>query len=235
MSEHLQVAVTNKMKRLVISQMILLLAFSHICAQETKFVARRNPELKNSGKHTERQIDKALGRKIEFIEEYYVLKNDENIRHGTYVRYYTSAFGRIQILESGTYQNGQKTGLWEYYHDIQSNAIKERGNYVNGKKNGVWTSYYMDTIPETIDRERFGSKRKADSVSIIINQQSAKLKMAGMYRNDKKIGEWTSFTQGGKIFQKFNFSKRRLILDQSIKDTLDYNTNRRALFVGSLA
>jgi antitoxin component YwqK of YwqJK toxin-antitoxin module len=192
-------------------------------AQETKFVTRRNSD-----------PEKMKDPKNQFIEEYYVLKNDEDIRHGTYVKY-RPAPREIQLLESGRYQNGQKDGLWEYYHAPirdYTNSIKEKGNYVNGKRNGVWTSYYRDTIPEAISHERFGNKRKADSISVSIVQRAVKLKIAGMYLNDKRVGEWTSFNYLGSPSQRYNFSKQQLIFDAAIKDTAAYNTNRGALYIG---
>jgi antitoxin component YwqK of YwqJK toxin-antitoxin module len=225
------------MKELFVSLFILMLNYS-LFGQETKFITRTSSDIKKS-KETKGKGSNTLtiGPDTEFIEEYYVLKSDESIRHGTYVKY-RQTFRGIQILESGSFQNGQKNGLWEYYHDIPtkntSNSIKEKGQYANGRKNGVWTSYYMDTIPEIINQEKFGNKRKTDSINISIEQRSVKIKLAGMYLNDKRVGEWSSFTYSGDTFQKYNFSKNILISDLSIKNTLEYNINRNALFIGGL-
>jgi TonB family protein len=144
----------------------------------------------------------------------------------------------VQVLESGSYRNGQRDGNWDYYYNVPventKNTIKERGAYVDGRKNGVWIAYYPDTIPEITNTRNFGTRRKIDSITISINQQSAKINMAGMYLNDKRVGEWTSFTYSGGIFQKYNFSQKLLIRDPSVKDSTEYNRNRNALFVGGL-
>lgn len=213
-----------------------LISFNLYC-QETKFIVKADSYVKEKGKSKSKERNTAIVLRNDFIEEYYVLKSHEDIRHGTYVKYMKRYWG-IQILESGNYQNGQQTGLWEYYHDIplkkSANSIKEKGHYANGKKNGVWTSYYADTIPALVNQERFGDKKRTDSINIKIEQQSVRLKMAGMYLNGKRIGEWSSFTYSGDAFQKYNFSKQELLLDRSIKDSLDYNKNRSALFIGGI-
>ncbi|MBX2967675.1 MAG: energy transducer TonB [Cyclobacteriaceae bacterium] len=200
--------------RYLILIVYILLYHEQGFSQETKFV------LKN---------------KTEFIEEFYVLKNDKDVKHGTYVKY-RNTFNGVQILESGEYNDGEKNGLWQYFYDIPTkhsrNSIKEKGNYVNGKKNGIWTSYYLDTIPEIVKSEKFGNKRKIDSLNIYIDQQSAKLMTAGMYLNDKRVGEWTSFNYLGEMAQKYNFTTSNLMFDSSIKDSLVYNLNRKPLFIG---
>lgn len=193
-------------------QLLIFVGYS----QETKFIQK-----KRSG----------------YFEEYYVLKNDEKVKHGTYVKY-KSVFSGVQILEHGNYANGKKEGAWEYFFHTpfnrSENSIREKGSYVNGKKNGVWTSYYLDTIPDITNHENFGKKKRIDSIRVNIEQKALKLKHAGMYLNDKRVGEWISLDYRGEVFQRYNFSKRQLIFDRSIQDTLVYNTNRPALFVGGM-
>jgi hypothetical protein len=226
----------HRLKGLVILKFLLIVNCS-LFGQETKFISKITSEKKNP---KEAKVDELVnfnfGLGQNFIEEYYVMSVDENIRHGTYLKY-KQTFKGIQVLESGSFQNGQKSGPWEYYYDIPMrtvSSIKEKGHYVNGKKNGVWTGYYMDTIPELIKHETFGHKRKIDSIKVSIKQQSARIKIAGMYLNDKRIGEWVSFSESGNIFQIYNFSRKRLMLDPSVKDTSEYNGTRNALFVGGL-
>lgn len=173
-----------------------------------------------------------------FNEEYYVLKDNKRIKHGTYVKYITTIINRLQILESGSYKNGEKEGLWEYFYKNNSkntkNSIKERGYYVNGKKNGLWTYYFLDHDPNITNLEIFGKKKKVDSIAINIDLQTLKSNLIGQYLNDKRIGEWTSFDFLGNIYQKYDFSQSRLIFDASIKDSLEYNRNRVPLFIGGL-
>lgn len=174
------------------------------------------------------------------IEEYNVLKDNKNIKHGPYIRYRDMhPFGGIVMMESGNYSNGEKNGSWQYfYFDFLKksswNSLREKGSYVNGKKNGLWTSFFMDTIPDIASVQGFGGKEKDEPINISIEQRGAKLKQAGMYLNDKRVGEWTSFDQLGHIAQKYNFSKSKLLLEKSLKDSTEYNMNRKPLFIGGL-
>ena len=191
-----------------------------------------------------------LKRYIDYTEEYYVLKDNKKIKHGTYVKYrepgvsFSSnsiSFGpsELHLMTTGKYENGLKSGLWEYYHEynysrFSTNSIKVRGNYINGMKNGVWTTYYLDTIPEIIQTEEYGKQNKSDSVNIKIIHNSEKLQSAGSYINDKRVGEWVSFEYTGEEYQRYNFTSGKLIKDKSLDDTTSLNKNRKALFIGGL-
>ena len=78
------------------------------------------------------------------------------------------------ILESGSYVNGEKNGVWEYYYSdgfqkSSWNKLREKGAYVNGKKNGVWSSFYLDTLTNISDAQSFGNKMRIDSVIYLSN------------------------------------------------------------------
>lgn len=192
-------------------------------------------------------IHQLLGQDTKFVsrthnlytEEYYVLKSDKNIRHGSYVKY-KSFLGQFLVFESGFYENGLKHGLWEYYGHSSANRsffsryiwLKEKGYYAFGKKNGVWSTYYFDTTSNEVSYEKYRHKNRLDSVNIYIDQVDAKLKQAGMYLNDKRVGDWVAFDQQGELIQKYNFSRAELIVDLTLDDTLKFNTNRPALFIG---
>ena len=45
-----------------------------------------------------------------YKETYYVLKQDESIRHGDYQK-----AGKEGLLVKGQYENGNRSGVWEYY------------------------------------------------------------------------------------------------------------------------
>ena len=45
-----------------------------------------------------------------FVENYTVLKKNKTIKHGNYERYLNQ-----QLWEKGQYEQGQRTGLWEFY------------------------------------------------------------------------------------------------------------------------
>ncbi len=169
---------------------------------------------------------------VGFTEEYYVLKNNKNVKHGTYVKY-RLPFSQIVIIESGSYSNGEKNGLWqEFYNEFSRktwNAIKEQGQYVNGKRNGTWTYYHLDTTANEVKSERTSQLK---SINVTVDQRGSLLRMAGNFLNDQRVGEWTSWNRNGEVIQKYNFSNRKLLAENSIKDTSMFNTTRKPLFVG---
>ena len=195
--------------------LIFIIAHLDLLGQETKFVLKEGQG---------------------FTEEYDVLKSDKKVKHGTYVKY-RKPFGQYVIIESGGYQNGEKHGQWEIFYNETSrkiwNSIKEKGNYVNGKKNGLWTYYYLDTTANNTNVEKSGTNNLSKSVSVSIDQKNEKLRQAGMFLNDKRVAEWVSFDYKGEVFQRYNFSKSKLIYEKSITDSVSYNTNRKPLFIGS--
>ena len=190
---------------------------AEVLAQETKFVSKKTT------------IDL-----IDYFEEYYVLKSDPTFKEGTYVRYRAGWTG-VVVLESGNYKNGDKIGLWETYYDPnhshQRNSIRERGHYANGKRNGLWAFFYLDTLSNQPNTKIYGKKHKPDSINIYIEQGAATVRLAGMYLNDKKVGEWTSFDRKGKLIQKYNFSTG-ILYDKSIGDSINHYSNRSPLYLG---
>jgi len=213
-------AVIAKKMRYLLLLLILTIETSVSMGQETKFVSKSA----DSGG----------------IEEYYVLKEDEKVKHGSYVRYLPPLGKRdYVILESGNYANGEKNGVWEYYYSngfqkSSWNKLREKGAYVNGKKNGVWSTFHLDTVTNISGAQSFGNNMKTDSVNLFIEHKANKLKQAGMYLNDKRVGEWVSFDYDNKLIQKYNATKGKLLFDSSIKDSSEYNLNRKPLFIGGL-
>lgn len=71
-----------------------------------------------------------------FVEEYYVLKKDKNVRHGSYQK-----FGfKNSLLISGFYKNNTKDSLWTSYFR-GDNKVKSQGSYLNDKRIGIWEFY----------------------------------------------------------------------------------------------
>jgi antitoxin component YwqK of YwqJK toxin-antitoxin module len=200
------------MRLLIIIKLSLLPAI--IFAQETKLVSKATPA---------------------YTEEYFVLKSDKKIKHGTYVKYKPSHI-EPEVLESGNYVNGKKDGLWVYFRGnfgikrggkiIEiANSIRGKVNYKDGMKNGLWTSYYIDTVTSVAANV----SKKETTIDI---GEPNKLKQAGLYSNDSRVGEWISLDFNGRVIQKYNFDNSRLLYDASIQDSLQLNVNREALFVG---
>jgi antitoxin component YwqK of YwqJK toxin-antitoxin module len=66
-------------------------------------------------------------------EEFYVLKSDNNIRHGEYEK--KGYFSHV----IGTYKNGMRDGLWTEYSN--GSKLRSKGTYANNERIGVWKFY----------------------------------------------------------------------------------------------
>lgn len=183
-----------------------------------------------------------LKRSNEFTEEYYVLRDNKTIRHGTYVKYKEKLLkivGDDLILETGTYDNGLKTGEWRTYFNFQNlarlNKVQARGTFVNGKKNGLWYYYHLDTAQRQIVYEDVltdGKSKKVESVNVTLEDGNLKLRQVGMFLNDKRKGEWISFDTEGEIVQQFNFSSFQLTIEKSAKDSTLFGPTRQPIYLG---
>lgn len=178
--------------------------------QETKLVKQINGDIKT---------------------KYYVLKSDKTIKHGSFSKYMES-ITQQGFLELGNFNNGLKEGEWTYFYTPyvfnSANNIKQKINYFNGKKNGLYLEYYRDSVRVEIKANKSGNEKIVE-----IDQRNLTLRTAGMYINDHRFGRWKSFDHNGKLIQDYDFSKKILYFDESIKDSSDYNLNRNALFIGS--
>jgi antitoxin component YwqK of YwqJK toxin-antitoxin module len=181
------------------------------------------------------------------FEEYSVLKNKVDKKHGSYIRYYYTLKG-IELIESGNYEEGEKHGLYDYFHTFFKeashnamfanlgkplNCIKERGYYVKGKKEGEWSYYYLDTISDVKEVHRMVNKGRIDSIKVLFEPKADLLKQVGIYNNGIKTGRWTTYDREMKISQVYDYTNQRLVFDKSVSDTLEINKNRKAIFLGN--
>ena len=105
--------------------LFLVLTGLHLNGQETKAVKGKT----NDG-------DK---------EQYFVLKDNRNVRHGLYTRI-DGHSGRP--VEKGYYKMGKRDSTWEEYN--YDGGLAASGLYVNDKKSGVWKKYSRGEILMTV-------------------------------------------------------------------------------------
>jgi len=72
-------------------------------------------------------------------EIYYVLKDDENIKHGQY-----QLFHNKWLKISGYYSNNLKDSIWTEY--IYTGDKIWEGEYKDGTRNGMWTTFSLGKI-----------------------------------------------------------------------------------------
>lgn len=91
-------------------------------------------------------------------EEYSVLKSNEKLKHGNYIRYYKYPGKYAEkkfIKEKGNYWNGKKNGEWLYYSypkkDNQGELIKTE-IYENGIESGIWETHHYEDNAHIIEK-----------------------------------------------------------------------------------
>ncbi|HVG15990.1 MAG TPA: energy transducer TonB [Chitinophagaceae bacterium] len=99
------------MRLLPISVLFLTITVCH--AQETERKVKRS---KNGDK-----------------EEFYVLKSDNDVMHGSYEKKGNNS------SVSGTYKNGLKDGVWTEFS--KGSRLRSRGKYLNNEQVGLWKFY----------------------------------------------------------------------------------------------
>jgi TonB family protein len=107
-----------------------ILMSSRLIAQDTKLIVKY---FQNS-----KQI----------MEEYYVLSDNENIKHGSYIQYFrTSDKGFLEMKgnymsKEGFYFKNQPDSTWIYYsYKPGGHSIAKEEKYKNGKRIGIWKTY----------------------------------------------------------------------------------------------
>jgi antitoxin component YwqK of YwqJK toxin-antitoxin module len=169
----------------------------------------------------------------QFGEEYYVLKSDKKVRHGTYVKYHRSILGTVALEESGAYEMGARHGEWTFFvrNSFKGYSISSKGNYFHGEKNGLWTYYHIDSIPRNAKVSIFDNPRRKDSVQLDV-LTPANIRMVGLFVSGKRVGQWTTLDRDGVIIQRYNFTHDTLLVESSLKDSMRLNFEHPVLFVG---
>lgn len=116
-----------------------------------------------------------------FTEEFFVLKANQEIRHGAYVKF---GLDRKPLTE-GYYKNNQKDSTWTSYFR-ESNLIQSKGNYKFGEKNGVWSEFF------------FNGSRVAPASK-------------GVYFDGERVGEWKFYGTDNGLAQVYNYTNGELV------------------------
>ncbi|AIZ64860.1 hypothetical protein PK28_16415 [Hymenobacter sp. DG25B] len=88
----------------------------------------------------------------QYREEYFVLKDDNTIRHGEYQEIYL----RTEMPSlAGYYNQGRKDSIWHQYYNGPDQKVEAKGRYHNDKPVGVWEFYtYQGKLEQQYDYTR---------------------------------------------------------------------------------
>lgn len=156
-----------------------------------------------------------------YSEEFYVLKSNKKIRHGSYVRLH-NVFGITSLQATGTYANGQKHGYWQTYYSGNNN-IKEKGYYKEGLREGDWQYFYQ----EGDYKELVGVSTGEGTSELHIQNVNAVMSKSGTYQNDKPVGVWQYFNPIEQAVLKYDHTTKEVLFIQG--KTLTY----RAGYIGT--
>ena len=181
----------------------LLLVGGYGFGQETKKVTIKNKNPKSQ-------------------EEYYVLKSNKSVKHGSYKKYNY----KNKLVFEGHFTNGVKDSIWEFY-DYQGN-LEQKYNYTNNeilyyKKDDTNDKEYKvingnDTIHTKLDRPPLyigGSSKMFESIIGIIHYPS----------NAKANGI------SGKVFIAFTIDKVGNTLNYRVVRSVNNECDEEALRV----
>lgn len=147
-------------------------------------------------------------------EEFFVLKNDKNIRQGPAMITYKDILDKKYIAEFGQYDINKKSGKWLTFYFIDpSNSLKSIGSYIDDMKEGYWRYYYPRSSSGILLKQLSGAekntnitetKKSAQTFQIEFDTIGQQLICTGEYREDKKIGIWDYYSRTGYLLQRYN-------------------------------
>ncbi len=133
------------------------------------------------------------------------------------------------VISSQVYQNGRlvqsgimdtdgtRRGEWvELYPD---STLRAKGLFINGKRSGEWKFYFPGEVLEQVGNYKEGKYVEYDEDGMVIasgsyfeglksgkwKEVSGGVTSEGVYRNDRQVGEWTSYYANGKPAFKGSF------------------------------
>ncbi len=139
-------------------------------------------------------------------------------RRGEYKEFYPDSTLRAE----GLFIYGLRSGEWKFFY--HNGKVQEVGSYKEGQPDGPWTWYY-DNGQKQIEEQFFkgqpnGPYKEYDSKGNVIvsgtyfdgmkngkwTEQIGDMRSEGEYRNDKQVGEWTSYYDNDKMAFKGKFN-----------------------------
>ena len=135
---------------------------------------------------------------------------------------YKEFFADSTLRAEGLFIDGLRSGEWRYYY--QNGKLQEVGSYKEGEPDGLWT-WYHDNGQKQIEEEFYkgmhnGPYKEYDAKGNLIvsgtyfdglkngkwMEQIGDMKSEGEYRNDRQVGEWTSYYDNGVLAFKGKYN-----------------------------
>jgi len=160
------------------------------------------------------ELVKRKKEKDSITEEFYALKEDKDIKHGSALTTYKDILDKKYIVEYGQYDQSKKSGEWlTFYYVDPSNPLKSIGSYTNDLKQGEWRYYYPGSPSTNSIQTLFGGEKRTNIIPgtkdakmfrIEYDTIGQKMICTGKYNDDKKIGIWNYYSQSGYLLQRYD-------------------------------
>ncbi len=166
------------------------------------------------------------------IEEFFVLKENKDIRQGEALTTTTDFFNNVYINEYGQYDNNLKSGRWVDFYFNPTNFLKSMGDYSAGKKNGTWRYYYPAATKPSLQAMTGRDKRTSiipapkdyKGFQIQYDTTGQQIMCTGIHENDNKAGVWRYYSRSGYLFQEYNHDSKVLITNRLVDPKNDLMT-----------
>lgn len=183
------------------------------------------------------ELKKKTSKRNELLEEFYVLKENKDVKFGPSMTTYSDPIGNKYLVTYGQYCNNKKTGSWmSFYYKNPSNFLKSKGNFSDDKKDGHWKYYYpgensKNKIPVLFGSEKrtlvLKNKRDENKFNILIDSSGQQIICEGVYQNDRKVGIWKYYSFSGFLFHVYNHTTQEFI-----QNNLRIQNNDFLVFLG---
>ncbi len=111
----------------------------------------------------------------------------------------------LSFAQNKTDRNGRKQGHWVKYYD--NGAKMYEGDFVNGQPVGEFVRYYDNGKRKM--KQVFDAK--TGNVYTEFYKTNGTLLQKGVFKNEKRTGEWTTYSQKGEILQVDNYADNGLL------------------------
>ena len=169
------------------------------------------------------EFKKIVKNKAKFTEEYFVLRENQSLKQGSYLKTYGYLTNPTYVLEIGRYDNNMKSGKWLNFYAEPSNSLESAGFSQEGKKEGEWKYFYpfksknnsvlfsLGIGKRTFLIDNKNSKREKEVEFDSVGQH---IMAKGIYINDNKFGVWEYYSNSGLILNKYDHSSKKMIVNQ---------------------
>ncbi len=158
--------------------------------------------------------------KGDYIEEYYVLKENKSIKHGEYVKFQKYILDRRIPIAFGFFENDRKVGEWYFFH--YGGALESFGNYFADEKRGVWKEYYKPLYKDISLSSLVNGQSDLtidEKGSVIVSKKDSLIAAMGIYNSGDKMGTWNYYDGRGTLIHVFDHSSDKMIFSSASDST----------------